>query len=544
MSTRTRQSALDRVVGLQRLATLGGMALVAVVVAVATLNSLHLSLPGFESANPAPQVVPALREWRGTSGAFTLAASGHVDMDPTSAQRLSATAKVFASDLAAVTGHTLAVLTTDSPGSGDFYLTLRTADAGIGSEGYLLNVADFVTISGNSSAGVLYGTRTVLQIFAQDPAHARLPRGFARDYPQYHERGLMLDVGRKFIPLPELEDYVRLMAWYKLNDLHLHLNDNVFGVGLSPGWQQDYAAFRLNSPRFPGLAAKDGSYTRADMRALQDLAAAYGVTITPEIDAPAHALAFTQYRPDLASPRYSKDFLDLDNPATYAFLNSIWDEFLPWFDTAQVHIGADEYAPQDADNYRRFINTYDAYLKGKGKSVRVWGSLSIIRSGVKVNTDVVVDLWNNEWANPVDTVRQGYDVINCNDNLLYIVPKAGSYHDYLDTRQLYVQWAPNIFSLSDSSLNLAPDDPHLLGAMFADWNDRLGSVIGDADVAARVQAAMPTLGQKMWTRAAPSLTFDQFQRLAQQIGGAPGTHLPQLAAPAALAAPLSRLAAA
>ena len=80
-------------------------------------------------------------------------------------------------------------------------------------------------------------------------------------------------------------------------------------AGIAPIGCISYAAFRLNSPRFPGLAAKDGSYTRQDIRALQAVANDYSVTITPEIDAPAHALAFTQYRPDLASPTSQKSFL-------------------------------------------------------------------------------------------------------------------------------------------------------------------------------------------------------------------------------------------
>src|SRR5260370_21860751 len=258
----------------------------------------------------------------------------------------------------------------------------------------------------------------------QDPAHMHIVKGTARDYPAYKARGFLLDVGRKFFSLQLLEDYVKFMSWYKMNDFQLHFNDNEIDAGMSQDWMHKYAAFRLNSSRFPGLAAKDGSYTRQDMRELQSIAQAYAVTITPEIDAPAHALAFTQYRPDLASQKYSKEFLDLNNPDTYTFMNAIWDEFLPWFDSKQVDIGADEYPPSDADKYRQFINTYDAYLRSKGKTIRMWGTLTEMQSDIKVNTDVVIDDWNNGWANPVDMVNQRYSIINANDNLLYIVPKA------------------------------------------------------------------------------------------------------------------------
>lgn len=246
--------------------------------------------------------------------------------------------------------------------------------------------------------------------------------------------------------------------------------------------------------------------------------------------APTHHTAtkkITQYRPDLASQKYSKELLDRDNPDTYTFLNAIWDEFLPWFDTSQVHIGVDEYPVSEADKYRQFINIYDAYMRRKGKTIRMWGSLSEMKSNVQVNTDIVVDVWNNRWANPVEMVKQGFQVINANDKLLYIVPKAGYYHDYLDTRLLYERWEPYIFDLSNPSLNLQPNDPHLSGGMFSEWNDKLGNIVSDADVYDRVKPAMQTLGEKLWNSRTPGMTYEQFEQVARKIGEAPGTHFPQ-----------------
>jgi hexosaminidase len=514
---------LERIIVVKRILTVCAIVLVAGAGVLVVLRSEGwIDLP----FNPEPKVIPSLRQWEAGAGSFVLVPSSRIVVDHASAAQLSQTAQVFQSDLLAMTGRRLRVVTASSASTGDFFLTLSHADAGIGKEGYIFRIGDSASISANSSAGVLYGTRTALQILVQDPGRARIPRGTARDYPQYQERGFMLDVGRKFFTIKALEDYVKLMAWYKMNDFHIHLSDNAVDAGTLPDWMHEYAAFRLNSDRFPGLAAKDGSYTKQDIRELQDVANAYAVTITPEIDAPAHAMAFTQYRPDLASPTSNKEFLDLGNPATYTFLNSIWDEFLPWFDTTQVNIGADEYDRSDPDRYRQFINTYDAYLRGKGKTVQMWGSLSAMGGTVNVNTDVVTDLWDNSWANPVDTVRQGFNVINANDNLLYIVPKSGAYHDYLDTKVLYEKWEPYIFDLNNPSLNLAPNEPHLLGGMFAVWNDRLGGAISDADVYDRVKPAMLTLGQKLWSGPATPLTYGYFQQLAQQIGLAPGIHLP------------------
>jgi hexosaminidase len=500
--------------------------LLGIVIVFTAYFPLRLFTPAIIFANPAPMVIPSLREWQGSTGSFTLDSASRIVVDPSSAVQLQDTATVFQSDLSEVAGYTLPVVNTSTPGLGDFFLTLRNSDRPIGDEGYLLKVGDSVAISANTSTGVFYGTRTALQILLQDPTRTHILKGTARDYPQYKERGFMLDVGRKFFSISFLEDYVKFMAWYKMNDFHLHLNDNEVDGGKSPDWVHKYAAFRLNSDRFKGLAARDGSYTRYDIRELLAIAKQYAVTITPEIDAPAHDLAFTQYRPDLASKKYSKEFLDLYNPKTYTFLNAIWDEFLPWFDSTQVDIGADEYSPKDADKYRQFINTYEAYLKNKGKTVRMWGTLTWMKSAVEVNNDIVTDVWDNRWANPVDMAQQGFHIINTNDRFLYIVPKAGYFNDYLDTKLLYEQWEPYIFDFSNQSLNLKPDDPHLLGGMFAEWNDKLGSVISDADVHARVKPAMQTLAAKLWS-GTTSMSYEQFQQLARKFGEAPETHLPQ-----------------
>ncbi|WP_220199285.1 family 20 glycosylhydrolase [Ktedonospora formicarum] len=477
--------------------------------------------------NPAPNVIPSLREWRGATGEFELPSNNaHIVINSPDATRLQETAKAFQEDLRAVNKHTLPIITATSANAGDFFLTLHSNDIAIGNQGYQLSIGDSVTISAITSQGAFYGTRSILQILVQDDAHSHLPRGWVRDYPSYALRGFMLDVGRKFVPLNQLKDYVKLLAWYKLNDFHLHLNDNQFEVGTGKDWKEKYSAFRLKSEHFEGLEAQDGAYSKQDMRQLQDLARAYSVTITPEIDAPAHALAFTKYRPDLASTKYDKDFLDLNNPKTYTFMDSIWDEFLPWFDAPELHIGVDEYAVSDADNYRRYINHYISYLKQHGKKARIWGSLSEMKSSVAVNTDATLEVWNNSWSNPIEMKKMGFRIINANDKMLYIVPQSTYYQDHLNTQMLYEKWEPYIFDLNNPQLNFKPDDPQLEGAIFAEWNDQLSAGVTEAGLHERIKPAAQVLSEKMWGSTANRLAYEQFKPLTDIIDDAPGTNLP------------------
>lgn len=497
------------------------------VLALLSLIPLHLFSPTVLFANEAPPVAPILREWHGSTGNLALGTQTQIILDPSFANQLQVPAQVFRQELFSETKLNAPIVVDGNPGSGNLFFTLRTSDSGIGDEGYLLGIDASVSVNARTPTGAFYGTRTILQILHAAPDHRSLPKGYARDYPQYKERGFMLDVGRKFVPLPLLEDYVRLMAWYKLNDLQLHFNDNAMNAGNKSDWQREYAAFRLNSPAFPGLAAPDGSYTEQQIRELEQVASQYAVTITPEIDTPAHALALTQYRPNLASPRYSKEFLDLDNPASYAFVDSLWNTFLPWFTSPQVNMGMDEYDPRDADTYRTYINHYDTLLHQAGKTARMWGSLSEMPGKVKVNTDITIENWDTTWSNPVDMVRQGFQIINASDTLLYIVPHANYFHDFLDTQLLYTSWDPSIFSLNNPEMNLQPGDPHLLGATFAVWNDKLGGVVSDNDITARVKPAMPVVGDKMWAGPTPDVSYMQFEQNVRQAGPAPGTHFPQ-----------------
>jgi hexosaminidase len=325
----------------------------------------------------------------------------------------------------------------------------------------------------------------------------------------------MLDVGRKFFDIKYLRQYVKFMAWYKLNDFQLHLNDDA---------DEDYSGFRLNSPKFPGLANVDGAYTRKQINDLEKLAARYHVNITPEIDAPAHARALIKYRPDLGSPKLPKNHLDLKNPQTQPFINSIWKEFIPWFTSPWVHIGADEYngGPGSATYYKAYINATAAFIRSQGKQVRMWGGLKTAGDSKGVDRDIVINLWYPGYHDPIEAVNDGYKIINTHDGYLYIVPFAGYYFQFLDTRSLYNSWVPTTFD----NEKLPAHDPRVLGGMFAVWNDKGAYPYTFADVHELVKPAMPTLGELLWSgHAEAARSYDQFAQDALKLDDGPGVRV-------------------
>jgi ABC-type microcin C transport system permease subunit YejB len=66
----------------------------------------------------------------------------------------------------------------------------------------------------------------------------------------------MMDCGRKFIPMSYLRSLVKMMSYYKMNTLQIHLNDNGFRQFFGNDLAKTPAAFRLECDTYPGLTAK------------------------------------------------------------------------------------------------------------------------------------------------------------------------------------------------------------------------------------------------------------------------------------------------
>ena len=484
--------------------------------------SLALSF-GWAAVNDKPFVVPELKQWSGAEGMF--APSGKYIVK--GGKQAEAVAALFANDYADLVGNRLTAKS-GKPSAGDIVLVLK-ADKQLGAEGYRLNIGDVTTITASTVEGLIWGTRTVLQLAEQNrSANYALPKGSAVDAPEYGLRGFMMDCGRKFIPMSYLRSLVKMMSYYKMNTLQIHLNDNGFRQFFGDDWAKTQAAFRLECDTYPGLTAKDGHYTKTEFVELQKLAEQYGVNIIPEIDVPAHSLAFTHYKPEIGSKEYGMDHLDLFNPETYKFVDGLLKEYLegksPVFRGKVVHIGTDEYSnakKEVVEKFRYFTDHYIKYVEQYGKQAAVWGALTHAKGDTKVKSqNVIMHCWYNGYAEPREMKRQGYKLVSVPDGLVYIVPAAGYYYDYLNCRNLYNTWTPA--QIGEEKFD--ERDPSILGGMFAVWNDHAGNGITVKDIHHRLFPALQTLSTKCWTGAATSLPYDQFDRLRLRLSEAPAVN--------------------
>jgi hexosaminidase len=416
-----------------------------------------------------------------------------------------------------------------SPNAGDISLSLLTSpDTGLGTEGYSMNVAGTVSISANTDAGVFYGTRTLLQLLS---AGNTIGFGTIRDWPNYPQRALMVDVGRKFFTIQWLEDHIRDLAFAKINTLHLHLSDN--------------EGFRIQSTSHPEVnSGTSPIYTKDQISSLIQLAAQYHITIIPEIEFPAHAQAMLAAHPELQLTNAAGDTLndsfDITLPGTYTLVGDLLNEYLPFFPATYWHGASDEYLglsnfstyPQLAafattkigptatqyDTYLYFENWVDNKVTAAGKSTQMWDDpytyLPYTGTAEGLNKDILIEMWNPPSA-PQDAIDQGYFILNASFTPLYY--DGGTFNN---TQDLYEDWAPNLQFGGIGGWSVAAQDPHLPGASFEIWCDPPAP--DETTIDQNTWIPLREFAQNTWGSPQLVPAYTQFDSLASTLGRAPG----------------------
>ena len=516
-------------------------------------KEIPVTVPGqyteAESDNAAPAVLPELQEWKGGTGSFTLTGSSRIVYD---SEELKAAADEMAADFLDLTGREISVVSGDASSvqAGDFFFTM-TDDTTLGlmDEGYLMDISDSITVTSETETGAYWATRTILQALKQSD-YTTIPQGITRDYPLYKVRGFILDVGRKTFTLDYLEQVVKEMSWYKMNDFQVHLNDNLIGLENKEDPMTAYSAFRLENDTVKeggyltdaegnpltvdgeelqyeqDLTSTDLWYTKEEFKNFIQESRELGVNIVPEIDTPAHSLALTKVLPELryGTSGRQNDHLDLVDSydQCLAFVQTIFSEYLDEgvFDQDTiVHIGADEYNAS-SEAYRKFVNDMIDFVEETGRQARVWGSFTAASQGEDIDAEgVQINLWNFGYANMDKMYEDGFDLINCNDGNYYIVPNAGYYYDYLSDGTMY-----NLAINTISGVTIPAGDKQMVGGAFAVWNDMtdyLDNGVSEYDVYDRI-SNMSLFAAKLWGKGDLDLTGAQTR--SEELGDAPRTN--------------------
>ena len=468
-------------------------------------------------SNPIPSILPALREWTGGTGRYTLPDAARLVVDEAYATELLPTAQTFLQDLRRVTSLHPEISIASVPDRADIFFSLAQSDDALEDQGYVLDIADRLGVRANTATGILYGAQTILQILRQVPDRRSLPRGQARDYPRFPHRSLMLDLGRKYWEMEYIRGLMEDMLRIKLNELHLHLTDAY--------------AFRLESEQHPKLTAEK-AYSKTDIAQLQAWADEYRIILTPEIDLPAHSVVINRYDPRLAfscpSMAYGRwpeaqdgDWtINYADPYARAWIKELLSEYIPLFTGPSFHIGTDEVPDGDApekcpqlvrcaqqngyphagDVLVEWINEMNQFVRSFGKQMQIWSWWERSPHSIWPDRDIIVNAWVAAGDSRV-FLDAGYPVLHTAEDTLCLTPTLDLFPNEV---YLYNEW------------NLS-DHPSSIGYKICVWADQAEGQ-PDSFFEAHLRRPRAILAERMWNGGTPSQSLGAFLDLVETLG--------------------------
>jgi hexosaminidase len=272
-----------------------------------------------------------------------------------------------------------------------------------------------------------------------------------KDLPRFKWRGLMLDCSRTFIPKKQIEKYLEIMSFFKMNVLQMHLTDN-------QGWRLEIKKY----PKLVSISSKfdssfhepeeyQGYYSQDDIRELVEFAMQRNIQIVPEIEMPGHTSeVFASYpqfscngdtstvEPWKKGVGLNKSIFCAGNDGTFIFLENILDEVADLFPSQFIHIGGDE-APKDywkvcpkcqkrikdevlknEDELQSwFVKRIEKYINSKRKKLVGWDE--IMEGGLNKSATVMY------WRSWKKSVAQKIPFIS---NNMVMTPTSFCYFDY------------------------------------------------------------------------------------------------------------------
>lgn len=333
-------------------------------------------------------------------------------------------------------------------------------DERLGTEAYRLTVTPkTINIDYATPIGAFYGVQSLYQllppaVYGQTLAKGenwKVPCVAIDDAPRFPYRGLHLDVGRHFMPVEFIKQYIDALAMHKMNTFHWHLTED-------QGWRieikkypklteigsvRNETVIGRNSGKYDGVEHK-GFYTQEEAKEIVAYAAERFITVIPEIELPGHARAALAAYPELACGLRDKYEIAKDwgvfeevyctKEETFEFLENVFQELFPIFPSVYYHIGGDE-CPKEAwkkcptcqANKRKlglkdefelqsyFVHRMEKFLNENGKQIIGWDE--ILEGGLAPNATVMS--WRGE-AGGIAAARQKHNVIMTPNSYCYL----------------------------------------------------------------------------------------------------------------------------
>lgn len=240
-------------------------------------------------------------------------------------------------------------------------------------QGYILLIsADGIHVAGHDEAGLFYAEQTLKQLERQLSGTGKLPLTHIEDWPDFPNRGVMLDISRDKVPEMEtLELLVDLFAELKYNQLQLY-TEHAFAY---PGHE---IVWRDASPM-----------TAEQIRALDAYCAERFIELVPNQNSFGHMhrwLRHDEYN-HLGETPTSPDLCPT-HPGSIALLRDLYNSLLPNFSSGQFNVGCDETfslgrggSKAEVERigkgrvYLNFLKQIHGLVREHGRVMQFWGDI-------------------------------------------------------------------------------------------------------------------------------------------------------------------------
>jgi hexosaminidase len=378
-------------------------------------------------------------------------------------------------------------------------------------ESYRLEISTTqVQLTAPNPLGVLHGLQTFLQLVRVTPQGFSVPVVTIDDQPRFPWRGLMIDVGRHFMPISVIERNLDGMEAVKLNVFHWHLSDD--------------QGFRVESKQFPLLQEKGSGgfyYTQKQIGEVIQYARDRGIRVVPEFDMPCHTSSWLVAYPQLASGAGPYQIatrwgifdaaMDPTREGTYQFLDQLLGEMTALFPDAFFHIGGDECDGKEWDaspRIKAFMKIHglkddaalQSYFTGKVQKL-VTGHRKIMEGWDEVlqsdtPRDVVIQSWRGQKAVAV-AARQGNRVLLSTGYYIDLNQSAAEHY--------------SVDPLGGEGASLTPEQKALvLGGEATMWSE----FVTPENIDSRIWPRTAAIAERLWSPEDVRDSDSMYQRLA------------------------------
>ncbi|MET1260003.1 family 20 glycosylhydrolase [Flagellimonas sp. DF-77] len=352
-----------------------------------------------------------------------------------------------------------------------------------GDEAYELYITkDSVILSAANSEAAFRGIQTLRQLIpeqANDSLNEQaiwpVPTGKVYDSPNFGFRGAMLDVARHFFSVEDVKKYIELLAYYKINVLHLHLTDD-------QGW-------RIEIKSWPKLTTVGGStevggesggyYTQEEYAEIVAFAEKHHMMVIPEVDMPGHTNAASVSYPFLngngKTPKLYEgthvgfSTFDTRKDTVYSFIDDVVREISALTPGPYFHIGGDESHVTKKNDYRYFVERVEKIVNAHGKRMIGWDEVA----NANIGSSSVSQFWHSE-ENAKTAVEKGMQVILSPAKKAYLDMQYDTFSKhglhwaaYIPVDTAYV-WTPETYS--------GIPKEHILGVEAPLWSETISTV--------------------------------------------------------------------